>query len=588
MKRFIAFFTVIAVFAGFFSGMINTVNALPYSYEVERFSDVPETHWAYEPVHYFRYLNITEGIGNNMFGLGQPVKKSEFITMLVRLMGWELVKTDSSTFLDVDTNKWYHEYIETAVINGAISKQGNNFNPEAAIKREEIAETIIRSLGYEELAKQLQYLPSEFKDVEANHHYINMMKDFGITNGVDGVNFMPQSTAKKEEAVAMLIRMYERLNAPLEDLHAFYAIKAFNQVDMIQDLSSVSFGWSRLEFDENNGQFVVATEKASNSDFYIPEGFSLPVDMAKQAQISVQLNLFASNETKVFDTARNEKVGLITYLLSDNEAQVSVIEQLIKVLNNIQGKDGSVSFDGVVIDFENIRGNELGKSFNGFLYKLKTELIKYDKKLYVAVHPQRSKGQQYYDGYDYRTIGEIADKVILMAHDYNAISLTEQEMAAGYIDTPLTPIDEIYYALKAITDEKTGVTDPEKIWLQISFDAVQWKRSEGKVINRNAFRPAYVQVRDRMVKDEPAANLTINYSERMENPWVTFYNTSDGTENIIWFENSRSVNAKIKLARMFGIKGISLWRLGNIPSYDDTESIEMNLNVWQTIIECME
>lgn len=588
MKRFIAFFTVIAVFAGFFSGMINTVNALPYSYEVERFSDVPETHWAYEPVHYFRYLNITEGIGNNMFGLGQPVKKSEFITMLVRLMGWELVKTDSSTFLDVDTNKWYHEYIETAVINGAISKQGNNFNPEAAIKREEIAETIIRSLGYEELAKQLQYLPSEFKDVEANHHYINMMKDFGITNGVDGVNFMPQSTAKKEEAVAMLIRMYERLNAPLEDLHAFYAIKAFNQVDMIQDLSSVSFGWSRLEFDENNGQFVVATEKASNSDFYIPEGFSLPVDMAKQAQSSVQLNLFASNETKVFDTARNEKVGLITYLLSDNEAQVSVIEQLIKVLNNIQGKDGSVSFDGVVIDFENIRGKELGKSFNGFLYKLKTELIKYDKKLYVAVHPKRSKGQQYYDGYDYRTIGEIADKVILMAHDYNAISLTEQEMAAGYIDTPLTPIDEVYYALKAITDEKTGVTDPEKIWLQISFDAVQWKRSEGKVINRNAFRPAYVQVRDRMVKDEPAANLTINYSERMENPWVTFYNTSDGTENIIWFENSRSVNAKIKLARMFGIKGISLWRLGNIPSYDDTESIEMNLNVWQTIMECME
>lgn len=588
MKRFIAFFTVIAVFAGFFSGMINTVNALPYSYEVERFSDVPETHWAYEPVHYFRYLNITEGIGNNMFGLGQPVKKSEFITMLVRLMGWELVKTDSSTFLDVDTNKWYHEYIETAVINGAISKQGNNFNPEAAIKREEIAETIIRSLGYEELAKQLQYLPSEFKDVEANHHYINMMKDFGITNGVDGVNFMPQSTAKKEEAVAMLIRMYERLNAPLEELHAFYAIKAFNQVDMIQDLSSVSFGWSRLEFDENNGQFVVATEKASNSDFYIPEGFSLPVDMAKQAQSSVQLNLFASNETKVFDTARNEKVGLITYLLSDNEAQVSVIEQLIKVLNNIQGKDGSVSFDGVVIDFENIRGKELGKSFNGFLYKLKTELAKYDKKLYVAVHPKRSKGQQYYDGYDYRTIGEIADKVILMAHDYNAISLTEQEMAAGYIDTPLTPIDEVYYALKAITDEKTGVTDPEKIWLQISFDAVQWKRSEGKVINRNAFRPAYVQVRDRMVKDEPAANLTINYSERMENPWVTFYNTSDGTENIIWFENSRSVNAKIKLARMFGIKGISLWRLGNIPSYDDTESIEMNLNVWQTIMECME
>ena len=588
MKRYIAvFIAVLVAFSGLTGILTAEAGRTELPFEVERFSDVPDSHWAYESIHYFRHLNIIRGTGGNEFGLGQPVKKSEFVTMLVRLMGWKPVTTENCSFSDVNKDKWYHSYIETAVAKGAILKKEDSFNPDKQITRLEIAEAIVRALGYNELAGQLKYIPSEFADVAEGAEYTNIVKDFGISDGIDGVSFLPGSAAKKEEAVAMLIRMYKRLSSKVNELHAFYAIKSYSQAGMIQDLDSVSFGWSRLEYDESSNKFSVATGNG-NSDFFIPEGYSEPINIARQNKLPIQLNLFASDETKVVDSGNAGQRGIVEKLLADSDAQAEVISQLVRILNDAPVKSGAISFDGVVVDFENLRGEGTRKLYGEFLAKLKAELMKSGKKLYVAVHPKRGNGQPYYDGYDYRVIGNIADKVILMAHDYNAVRLTDGEMAIGYNDTPLTPICEIYYALKAVSDKDTGVADLSKVWLQLSFDAVQWKITEEKVINKNAFRPSYEQLRDRMTKNEPDSNLSIMYSEKLQNPWLTYYNSGDGTNNIIWYEDSRSVNAKIELAKMFGINGISLWRLGNIPDFEDTKANNINLDVWQWIERQME
>jgi hypothetical protein len=121
--------------------------------------------------------------------------------------------------------------------------------------------------------------------------YTNLVKDFGISNGNGGGSFLPESTAKKEEAVAMLIRMYQRLNSDIKELHAFYAIKSYGQAGMIQDLSSVSFGWSRLEYDNSSNKLSVATSKNESSDFFIPEGYGEPVNIAKQGNTATSFTV---------------------------------------------------------------------------------------------------------------------------------------------------------------------------------------------------------------------------------------------------------------------------------------------------------
>ena len=59
---------------------------------------------------------------------------------------------------------------------------------------------------------------------------------------------------------------------------------------------------------------------------------------------------------------------------------------------------------------------------------------------------------------------------------------------------------------------------------------------------------------------------TMNYSTQYDNPYLTFTNES-GIENVLWYEDERSIAAKLGLAKMFGVNGVSVWRLGLIPDY---------------------
>ncbi len=557
--------------------------ALANENTAKSFNDVPEGHWAYKAVHDLRSLEITDGIGNNEFGIGRTLKRSEFVTFLTKLMQWELIKPEQGSFTDnIDTTQWYYAYIETALKHGVILNDSDSFRVDDPITREEMAVMIVRALAYDSLANQLAYLGSPFNDILQNTGYITIAKDFGIINGVGDNLFQPNNTAKREEAAAMMMRMYEKLNRPINELHAFYAISSANQANMIPKLDSVGFGWSRLEYDTESNQVVLNTVRNNDNEYGIPTGFSQPLTTAKENNASTQLMVFAKND--MISNSSESNVPLVEYVITRPEIRKQVIDSIVSQIKTTTADDVTVSFDGVVIDFEEMKGDLLKQSFNVFLEELKRELDKSNKLLYVAVHPERRLGQAYFDGYDYKTIGEIADKIILMAHDYYAKQLTDVEMQSGYTITPLSPIDEIYYALKAITAVDTGVQDVSKIWLQFSYDSVQWKLKDGEIINKYPYNPSYEAIYQRLAMD----GVTLNYSDQYQNPYATFYDDRDGTNNVLWYEDSRSIQAKIDLAKMFGVQGISLWRLGNIPNYEEQPLKNAYLDVWQQIVGNLE
>jgi hypothetical protein len=513
-------------------------------FAAEDFDDVKKDRWSYEYIIRLRELGITEGTGGNKYEPSKNLTRAEFITFLSGLMKWDTDNINSVSYDDNhDTGQWYYKYIEAAVNNKTLLKESERFRPNDLITREDMAVFIVRALGYQELAGQLAYLPPPFPDVADSAGHINIAKDFGIISGITSYEFAPNNSATREQAATMLIRMYDALNNKIKYKNAFYAISSFSQADFINGFDSISFGWSRLETD--GIEISLNTTAQNGNDYYTPEGYELPLSMAESKDRLLMVAVKESDSATIINNTNlsAEAVNAISTAISQ----------------------GGLPFDGVVIDFETLKGEESKLNFNKFLFELRKTMP--SKKIFVAVHPITPG--EYYDAYDYKTIAGIADKVIIMAHDYNAKSLSEAEMAGNMNITPLSPINSVYYALRAAIDE---IPDKQKIMLQLSFSSAQWQSTNDVITNENVLSPSYESIIKRI---KSGANAL--FSEKYKSPYAIY--SENGVDNIIWFENDKSISEKIKLAKLFGIENISVWRLGIIP---DDNSVS-GFNIYSTL-----
>jgi len=519
--------------------------------ELLQFSDVTTEHWSYEYIEKLKNLGIMKGMGNGTFGVGRTMTRAEFVTALGNLMKWENHIPASMSFSDVPDNEWYFGAVETALFNGAIPKS-ETFRPTEPITREEIAIISVCALGYNNLAANAK-VSSSFSDVSNNAQYIEIAKNFGIVSGMGGDIFAPNDTAKREQAATIFVRMNDLLNNKINFTNGFYAISSYSQINMINNFDAVGFGWSRLEFE---GDSLKLNFTASNANEYsIPNGFEQPFETANG---KARLLMVAVKDE---DSAR---------IINNSELRAQTVNLIFSAVKNGVSKDNkNLMFDGVVIDFESLQADSK-LNFNNFLSDLRAQIP--NKLIYVAVQPTIHFG-----GYDYKTIGEVADKVILMAHDFNAKTLTDEEMAQGIVMTPPASIGDVYKSLAAITDENTGVRDKNKIVLQINFASVQWKMQNGAVLNKTPYTPDYKAIYDRI----KSGNVEMKYNKDYETPYLTYKNIEDNTDNVIFYEDARSVNAKINLVQMFGISGVSVWRLGNVPNYES----DIWLNVEERLSE---
>ncbi|SBW12574.1 conserved exported hypothetical protein [uncultured Eubacteriales bacterium] len=526
-----------------------------------RYSDVPPDDWSVTSIEKATEYGLMEGISASTFGYGYQMNRASFVTVLCRMFGWTQV-TAAPSYTDTASH-WASGWIEAALQHGAV-ESGGAFRPDDSITREEMAVMLVRALDYDQLASSMASNALPFTDIAtgaSNRGYIALAFRFGIINGVkqdDGTyRFFPDQPSNRETAAAMLVRVYERYTSKIDWLHAFYAFGSYSQISLTAQMDAVSVGWARLDVDPLSGPYLNQTTTGGN-EWNIPSGASLATDAFKANGIPYNLSVFSST-SDALTLSDGTVTSDLAAILASEAARTQAVAAIVAAVG---------PYNGVTIDFEGLREDKR-EAFTAFMTALRAALPA-DKALWAAVQPP-----DWYKGYDYRALGELCDKVILMAHDYKDRSTPV--VGSSSTDNPVTPFPQVAEALAAITDPDTGVRDKSKIALAIAIDSAGYQiDSNGKIAAATLYSPGVDTLTNRLRQ----ADAVRGWSDVYRNPYLT-YTGDDGSTYRVWYEDAQSVMEKIQLAAMFGVTGVSLWRLGNIPTVSDPG---LDYDVWSSLL----
>ena len=182
------------------------------SRESHLFEDVPEGHFAEDAIRWAAEEEITVGVGNNQFGIGQTLTRYEMVTFLCRVFATGTCRSGtrgSDTFGDVPVDHWANYAIGWAVENGITSGvSATEFGGPQTLTREEIAAFLWRAKGRPAGGS----LGSDvYTDVPADRSQwanqpIGWAYDQGISGGTASGTFGFGTSLTREEMVLFLCR----------------------------------------------------------------------------------------------------------------------------------------------------------------------------------------------------------------------------------------------------------------------------------------------------------------------------------------------------------------------------------------------
>ncbi len=187
-------------------------------------SDI-DKHWAQNELQLmldYQALDVKDGKVNP----DQTIKRGELVKMLVIAMnggngGIYYGAERAASFADVGNGSKYFAYVENAVDRGLLDV-GKEFNPEAAMNREEMAQLIVKALGYHSLTKFDGVFNNDFSDAGKLAH----VGDAAIVVGLnimtlsDGY-FAPQDEVTKAQAASAFYRFLQT-RAELQEKPRYY------------------------------------------------------------------------------------------------------------------------------------------------------------------------------------------------------------------------------------------------------------------------------------------------------------------------------------------------------------------------------
>lgn len=227
---------------------------------------------------------------------------------------------------------------------------------------------------------------------------------------------------------------------------------------------------------------------------------------------------------------------LVKALLDSPKAQEQLIDNLLQTVR-------TKGFFGVDFDFEYVYA-ENRDAYTDLVRQARERLNEAGYLVTVALAPKTSADQKglLYQGHDYGGMGQAANFALLMTYEW------------GYTYGPphaVAPLDQVRRVIEY------GLTEipADQILMGIPNYGYDWKLP-------------FVQGESRAEKisnDEAAARaecygVEIQFDQTAQSPYF-YYTDENGASHAVWFEDARSLRAKLELVSEYGLAGVSYWNI---------------------------
>ncbi len=223
-------------------------------------------------------------------------------------------------------------------------------------------------------------------------------------------------------------------------------------------------------------------------------------------------------------------------LLSSSAMQDNLFASLLNELRTRR-------FVGVDVDFEYV-DPMLRDAYVQFITRLKEALSPEGYEVFVSLAPKTYATQPglLYGAHDYRRLGGVADRSLLMTYEWGY--RYSEPMAVA-------PLDKV----RAVVEYAVTEIEPGKIFLGLPNYGYDWPLPyvEGETEGRSISNPEAMDLAARY-------GAQIEFDARAMSPYFR-YRDDTGVLHEVWFEDARSIQAKLALASEYGLGGVSVWNL---------------------------
>lgn len=233
--------------------------------------------------------------------------------------------------------------------------------------------------------------------------------------------------------------------------------------------------------------------------------------------------------------------GRVIPLINKTSDHTPLLDPTVRrrAVDNIVRMLVSGGYDGVNIDFEGMPPYTRA-GLTAFMQELSTKMREAGLLVTMAVPAKWSSDDSvnsFAACFDYTALGKLVDYLVIMTYDQHGGWSGPGPVAA-------------YDWTESVVRYAVSVVDPTKILLGLAGYGYDWSWNGCTAVE--AVKAPSLAAR---------YGATIQWDDSAQCPRFVYYD-SWGTRHEVWYENSYSVDLKLRLVQQYGLGGAALWALG--------------------------